>query len=211
MTRTFCLQSGGSTTGRNCEIDRPARPPPLAVGQRRSLLSRAGERAFYRVAHPGALVLARGMRKSAFALAGASVLALPAAASAHDFSCRNRASEIRCEAGECRAETDSFTPMHLARAGPLITLCAYSGCWEGRVRFERSRSGVHFVQGDVRRNGSAAQADSSLLSIMHSSRDGTAQINWNGFFNVLTCESRRVGSRASPREVSAGTATSASP
>ena len=129
------------------------------------------------------------MRKFAFALAGA--LALPAPASAHDFSCRNQAAEIQCADGECRAEIESFTPMRLTRAGPLISLCAYSGCWEGRVRFDRSRSGVHFIQGDVRRAGSSAQAGSSLLSIMHSPRDGTAQINWNGFFSVLTCLARR--------------------
>jgi hypothetical protein len=127
------------------------------------------------------------MMKPAFALAGASVLALPAAASAKDFSCRNRASEIRCEGGECRAEIESFTPMNLTRAGPVMTLCAYSGCWEGRVRFDRSRSGVHFVQALVRNAGSDAHSGSSLLSIMHSPRDGTAQINWNGFFSVLTC------------------------
>jgi hypothetical protein len=133
------------------------------------------------------------MMKYALALAGASILALPEAASAQDFSCRNRASEIRCEDGECHAETESFTPMELTRAGAVITLCAYSGCWEGRVKFHRSRSGVHFVQGQVRRTGSAAHSDSSLLSIMHSPRDGTAQINWNGFFSVLTCNSGRAG------------------
>ncbi len=191
MTGMFCLQRGGSTTGGHCEIHR------LAPNRRRLAVVRAQLASILRSRASPGLRTARpwpylpGMMKSAFALAGASVLALPAAASAHDFSCRNRASEIRYGAGECRSESESFTPMDLTRAGPVITLCAYSGCWEGRVRFERSRSGVHFLQGRVRRTGSAAQGGSSLLSIMHSPRDGTAQINWNGFFSVLTCSLRR--------------------
>ncbi|HEY0111941.1 MAG TPA: hypothetical protein VGB59_02185 [Allosphingosinicella sp.] len=124
------------------------------------------------------------MKKRAAALA---ILAIPSAALARDFSCRNEAAEIRCEAGECRVETGSFTPMQLTRLGSAIRLCAYSGCWEGRLSFSRSRSGVDFLQSRLRRSGSADEVDRSVLSVMFSRAERTAHMNWNGFFSLLTC------------------------
>lgn len=126
------------------------------------------------------------MNKWAIALA-AALSAAPSAALGHDFSCRNEANEIRCEGGECRVETESFTPVQLSRTGRGVTLCAYSGCWEGQVGFERSRSGVHFLQASLRRTGPADPADPTLLSVMFTPRERTAQISWNGFFSVLGC------------------------
>jgi|GEM_PF-4137138 len=77
--------------------------------------------------------------------------------------------------------------MQLTRTGRTLTLCAYSACWEGRISFSRSRSGVDYLQSRVRREGPAAAREPSLLSIMFSAQTGTAQIIWNGFLNVLEC------------------------
>lgn len=127
------------------------------------------------------------MNKQALFLAVAIAAASPVEAA--EFSCRNRAAEIRCEGGHCRPETDNFTPMQLTRVGNLLTLCAYSGCWEGRIGFSRSRSGVDFLQGTIRRLEPAGRADVSRLSVLVSRREQTAQISWNGFFSVLECGS----------------------
>jgi hypothetical protein len=126
------------------------------------------------------------MKKRALAFT-AAIVSGASPATTHDFSCRNEAAEIRCGGGECQVETEGFTPMQLTRVGPVITLCAYSACWEGRIGFSRSRSGVQFLQGRIQRAESAGGAEESILSIMISRRDQTAQINWNGFFSVLRC------------------------
>lgn len=118
---------------------------------------------------------------------GAAALAAVSPAQAQDFSCRNATAEIRCGDGECRVETDSFTPMQLSRVGPLITLCAYSGCWEGKIVFSRSRSGVLFLQARMGRDRAAGEAEETLLSVMLSRGDRAAQINWSGFFSVMEC------------------------
>ena len=81
--------------------------------------------------------------------------------------------------------------MQLSRAGPTIRLCAYSGCWEGPVTFSRSRSDVHFLEARMRRDGPAGDAGTTRLSIMFSAKEATAQISWEGFFNVLECRSPR--------------------
>lgn len=125
------------------------------------------------------------MRLAAAVIVGASP------AQAHDFSCRNEAAEVRCGGGKCEVETESFTPMQLTRVGLVVTLCAYSGCWEGRIRFSRSRSGVQFLQARLGPAQSGSETDESMLSIMFSRRDRTAQIIWNGFFSVLECAGRQ--------------------
>jgi hypothetical protein len=139
-----------------------------------------------RLRNGGLLVLYQPMKKEAV-LCATALLAAPLPALGHDFSCSNKAAEIRCEGGGCLVETASFTPMQLTRTGAVISLCAYSGCWEGRINFSRAQSDMHFLQGRIRRAESLREAESATISVMFSGRDQTAQINWNGFLSVLEC------------------------
>ena len=79
--------------------------------------------------------------------------------------------------------------MQLTLTRRLITLCAYSGCWEGEVGFDRSASGVRFLQARMRRVGAGDGSGTSLLSVMFSPASATAQMNWHGFQSVLECGS----------------------
>lgn len=141
------------------------------------------------------------MKRCAIPLAAAMLLApAPAAGQGRDFSCRNEAAEIQCAGAGCSVATDGFTPMELTRRGRTLSLCAYSGCREGRVAYGRSRSGVHFLQARLRPDadaaaGAAADADAgaSLLSVLYSPAEGVAQVAWNGFFSVFHCAAPRPG------------------
>lgn len=126
------------------------------------------------------------MKKRRFALAAAA-LAGSSPAAGHDLICRNEAAEIRCDGGRCRAETESFTPMQFTLRRRAVTLCAYSGCWEGHVSFSRASSGIRFIQARMRRAGPGDAGTGSMLSVMLSRRDATAQMNWDGFLSVLEC------------------------
>lgn len=46
------------------------------------------------------------------------------------WNCRNYSFEIGCEGDTCTA-ADAFTPMDIYLTETHMTLCAYTGCWEG--------------------------------------------------------------------------------
>ena len=126
----------------------------------------------------------------------AAVLCLPAravAAESANFTCTNRAAEIRCGDGVCEIVTpdDGFTPMQLTRDGHMLTLCAYSGCWSGVVTASGAADNVTFVQARVtRENAMVAQEEATLLTVLHDAKSRTAQMLWDGFANVMECGSR---------------------
>ena len=129
-------------------------------------------------------------------LAMITVLLLPANAIAADsanFTCANRAAEIRCGDGTCEIvmPEDGFTPMQLTRTDELLTLCAYSGCWSGPVALTHTDDQVTFVQARVTREAAmVAQEETTLLSILHDAKNQTAQMLWDGFANVMECGNR---------------------
>lgn len=76
------------------------------------------------------------MMKRALLVAFAATLST--SAFGETWNCRNPEMEIACADGSCVAETDAFTPMHLAfNTEGEIVACAYSGCWEGRGNARR--------------------------------------------------------------------------
>lgn len=110
----------------------------------------------------------------------------PLPALAQDFHCRNEAAEIRCVENGCEVEKDSFTPMELRREGATLSICAYSGCWEGPVLMRRTRGGITFLSAEVY-STAPAQPSHTALSVIYD-RVGTAQIRWLGFSNAMTCK-----------------------
>lgn len=49
-----------------------------------------------------------------------------------DWQCRNLDAEISCTAGECVTAGD-HTPMDVHLSDDEISVCAYTGCWEGQL------------------------------------------------------------------------------
>jgi hypothetical protein len=114
-----------------------------------------------------------------------ATILMPLPAQAQDFYCRNEAAEIRCVSNSCEVERESFTPMELRRTGNRLSICAYSGCWEGPIAMRRSRGGVTFLSATVR-SKAPAEPSSASLSVMFD-HEGTAQVRWLGFSNAMTC------------------------
>jgi hypothetical protein len=125
------------------------------------------------------------LSKTAFIFA---MLAVASPAGAQQFACSNRSAEIRCGAGACEVKTAEFTPMSLSRAGRTLSICAYSGCWEGQIAIRRVQGQTEFLYARVR-NGQAASPppEMSHLSVLFDHRSNTAQMNWAGFSNVMDC------------------------
>lgn len=117
----------------------------------------------------------------------ALMLLAPFPALAQDFHCRNTDAEIRCSGASCEVETDtgSFTPMELSRSGDRLTICSYSSCWEGPIRMRRSHGGVTFLSADA--SITTGEPRREPLAVMYD-RDGSAQIRWLGFSNVMRCD-----------------------
>jgi hypothetical protein len=115
-------------------------------------------------------------------------LLAPLPALAQDFHCRNTDAEIRCSGGSCAVETDasSFTPMELRRTGDRLSICSYSACWEGPIRMRRSYGGVTFLSAEVKIT-SPGEPGSAPLAVMYD-REGSAQIRWLGFSQVMRCD-----------------------
>lgn len=114
-----------------------------------------------------------------------AALLAPLPAAAHDFSCRNLEAEISCDNGKCEVAKDQgFTPMGLTRRGSVLSICAYSGCSEGRILVSRARGGIAMLYADVRRTtGGAAEP----LAVLYDRAAKTAQMRWGGFSNAMTC------------------------
>jgi hypothetical protein len=118
----------------------------------------------------------------------ALMLLAPFPALAQDFHCRNTDAEIRCSGGSCEVETDTgaFTSMELSRKGDRLTICAYSGCWEGTIRMRRTHGDVTFLSADAR-IATPGEPRREPLAVMYD-RGGSAQIRWLGFSNTMRCD-----------------------
>lgn len=116
-----------------------------------------------------------------------ALLLAPLPAAAQDFNCRNGEAEIRCDNGACEVLKDQgFTPMGLTRRGGTLSICAYSGCAEGRILVSRTRDGIAMLYADVRRPA-ATGVSPEPLAVLYDQTAGTAQMRWGGFSNAMTC------------------------
>lgn len=116
-----------------------------------------------------------------------TLLASPAAA--RDFTCSNPDAEISCSAGKCEFKTasDGFTPMSLSRRGSTLSICAYSGCWEGPIAVRRTRGAIDLLLADVRKE-SGDRGAGDTLAVLYDGTGRSAQMSWGGFKNVMECQ-----------------------
>lgn len=116
-------------------------------------------------------------------------LLISAPATAADWSCSNRGvAEIRCDADSCEIERESFTPMELSIAPGRVEICAFSGCFPGRVSLRRT-AGPNILFHAIVRLGGASQP----MAVILDTSTGTALMRWNGFANVMRCERAGAG------------------
>lgn len=120
-------------------------------------------------------------------ISAALLLLAPVPALAQDFNCRNTDAEIRCDAGACDIESNSFTPMGLTRRGSTLSICAYSGCSEGPILVRRNRGGIELLYAEVKLT-QPGKREPEPLSVIYDRKQKTAQMRWGGFSNVMTCD-----------------------
>lgn len=75
------------------------------------------------------------------------LLAAPVA-TGEGWECRNESVEITCDAEAC-AVTETHTPMHVHIDAGRMSVCAYTGCWEGDASITASAGQFLWITGDA--------------------------------------------------------------
>ncbi len=127
-------------------------------------------------------------RFSAFLIA-TSLLAAPALA--EEWSCSNEAAEITCGAETCEVKTgDDFTPSRLTvNANGEVSLCAYSGCWEGQA-VSMARVGRYVTAVGLDLPWSAPANPAASIAATIDTQSNVAVLLADGFAHPMTCTTR---------------------
>jgi hypothetical protein len=119
-------------------------------------------------------------------VAAAALSASAAQATSPSRQCVNRTAETRCAAGRCSTTTEAFTPMRLRLERKGIELCAYSGCWDGSIRFRHSGGDADLLLVDLHDRPQAAAPD-RRMAILLDRRTRHAQVSFADFALVMEC------------------------
>lgn len=120
------------------------------------------------------------------AIASFAFMATAAHAMDGPTQCFNKAAETRCGAGQCVTATDGFTPAQLSLAPEAVELCAYSGCWQGRVSFMHTQDQFTYITATLL-DTPHAQAPADVLNILYNSKGGYALANFADFALTMEC------------------------
>lgn len=108
---------------------------------------------------------------------------------ARQWTCRNNDFEISCGEGRCAAQpSGGFTPLSVSldADGGQMSVCAYSGCWEGRASIVRRGTFRIHTGLDLKWTGvTGAAADFAVVLDL---ADRVAVLKGAGFALPLTCE-----------------------
>lgn len=111
--------------------------------------------------------------------------ASPQSARADTQTCRNSDLEIVCLDGRCEVN-EGFTPLSVKLEGARLSVCAYSGCWEGEAeRVEDDRS-LYMVSHAMKWSGADPGEDVSFQLAL-SKVTGIAVLNGASFALPLQC------------------------
>lgn len=113
------------------------------------------------------------------------------------WRCRNDL-EVSCYQGSCEATAgDDFTPMSVrAYATGAMSVCAYSGCWEGTGEIFESDEFRIFAGHDLEFSTSAdSPSDRADVVLAIDRSDGVGTLKVGAFAQPLLCESIAGGAR----------------
>lgn len=114
-----------------------------------------------------------------------------AAVPGQNWQCRNDL-EISCAAGKCAAaEDEGFTPMsvNFDDAGKL-SVCAYTGCWEGTGRISENGSFLVLTARDLKFSTSDSAKMNRDIAITLDRTDNIALLKAGAFAQPLVCGQR---------------------
>ena len=115
---------------------------------------------------------------------------LTAAVSTTGWQCRNDL-EISCDAEACEQQ-DGFTPMdvHVDDAGAM-SVCAYSGCWEGTGTVVKSEPFIVFTGHNLAFSAAPDSEDGKEnIIIVLDTADQVAILKAGAFAHPLRCEKK---------------------
>jgi hypothetical protein len=128
------------------------------------------------------------MMKTGF---GVFLFLMPAFAFASGWDCRNNDMEITCASEKCAASSD-FTPMDIGfNDHGSMTICAYSGCWEGKGKV--FKSGDHILISGHKLGWHGTTHGSGDFMIALDKSTGIAVINGEGIAMPLICNPGNMG------------------
>jgi hypothetical protein len=119
----------------------------------------------------------------------AAAAAAAFAAGGDAWRCRNQI-EVWCTADGCAAAPPGeFTPLDIHVATPSgLSVCAYSGCWEGRVR-ARKIAGRYLWAGDNLPFSTASEgAMTADVTVLLFAGEGVGFVRAGGIATPLLCE-----------------------
>lgn len=116
---------------------------------------------------------------------------LPALAFGAEWNCRNQYLEVSCSAQKCAA-SETFTPMEVSLSDlGFVSVCAYSGCWEGKGKM--LKSGSHLIISATRLRWGGASPNDANFIIALDKADAVAVIKGANFAMPLICAPRDGG------------------
>jgi hypothetical protein len=102
------------------------------------------------------------------------------AAAPTDFSCRNTAAQIACEAATCEVETESFTPMGVSRTGNRLEVCAYTSCQSGPLDLIRTRGDLTILHAKL-------AGGQGAVSVTYDRKQKIATMLWGNYAQAMSC------------------------
>jgi len=116
---------------------------------------------------------------------GIGFILIPALASATTWVCHNKDMEITCTPEKCTS-SGGFTPMNISFSDHgSMTICAYSGCWEGKGTVLISGNHILISGHKLDWRGATHGSDDFMVALDEST--GIAVVNGDGFAMPLIC------------------------
>jgi len=116
-----------------------------------------------------------------------SVLAATSVYAGDTWHCRNEAVEVSCNAGKCEVSKD-FTPLDVTVDSETgLTVCAYSGCWEGKLTSMLASQNHLTVQADDMKWSTSVDKKGIPGSVTIDRKSGTGTVLASSFAVPVTC------------------------
>ena len=106
---------------------------------------------------------------------------------AEDWHCTNQDLEIHCDSKKCEI-SESFTPMSVSvNINGNMTVCAYSGCFEGKGKVLKNKNHVFFSGFDLKFSTSNSDEMTADFLIGLDKVDKVAMVKGFGYAMPMIC------------------------
>ena len=104
------------------------------------------------------------------------------------WRCENQV-EVWCAVDGCAARpVGEMTPLSISLSEGVLSVCAYSGCWEGPAIDHGDAAGRHLFTADKAPFSSTISGGATDLTLLIDSRDGVGFVRAGGIATPLLCQ-----------------------